>query len=309
MVGNRRPIDQIIRDDYGGDADALLRDLTEYTRLRNNEIFAQKQSRDFSQQPLMIEVRDVAHTYKISRKNKIDAVRSANFSVHRGEIVALMGPSGSGKSTMMNLIGGLDKPSAGEIVVDGKDLAKISSGKLAKFRNETVGFVFQFFYLQPFLTTRRNVEVPLMFARTKRKTRREKLDEVIAAVGLTDRAKHFPKELSGGQMQRVAIARAVVNNPHVLIADEPTGNLDSKTGASIMDLFDAIREKFQTTILIVTHDPLIAARADRVIRCLDGEISQDLMTENQAQRTYEKLEFINTLTEIAQRPTKIEVKS
>jgi ABC-type lipoprotein export system ATPase subunit len=202
----------------------------------------------------------------------VTAVKNVNLEVHEGEIVALTGPSGSGKSTLMHLIGGLDRPSSGEVLVNGQSVGKLHEGKLAHFRNETIGFVFQFFYLQPFLRLDRNIEVPLMFARTKRKTRAAAVADVVDAVDLTDRATFLPKELSGGQMQRVAIARALVNKPKILLADEPTGNLDSKNSMAIMELLQTIRERLGTTIIVVTHDPRVADWADRVIKLEDGQV-------------------------------------
>jgi ABC-type lipoprotein export system ATPase subunit len=172
----------------------------------------------------------------------------------------------------MHLIGGLDRPSEGKVVVNGQSIGKLHEGKLARFRNETIGFVFQFFYLQPFLRLGRNVEVPLMFARTKRKTRQAAVQSVVKDVDLTERINFLPKELSGGQMQRVAIARALVNRPKILLADEPTGNLDSKNSQAIMELMQGIRERFGTTIVVVTHDPRVAAWADRIIELEDGKV-------------------------------------
>lgn len=233
---------------------------------------AERPKRSFHDAPAMIEAFDVTRSYKVSRKNIVPAVQGINLTIHQGEIVALTGPSGSGKSTLMHLIGGLDKPTNGEIIVAGKSLKKMSDGKLSQYRNQTIGFVFQFFYLQPFLRLQRNVEVPLMFARTKRKTRKAAVAEVVDAVHLTDRATYYPKELSGGQMQRVAIARALVNKPKILLADEPTGNLDTKTSDSIMELLQTIRETYGTTMVIVTHDPRVAGWADRIIRMEDGKI-------------------------------------
>ncbi len=221
--------------------------------------------------PVLVQIDDVKKSYKVGRQ-RVDALNGVSLKVHEGEFIALTGASGSGKSTLLQLIGGLDKPSQGTVVVDGVSLAKMRDSKLSKFRNQTIGFVFQFFYLQPFLKVSTNLEVPGMFARTKRKTRRETVGHLAEAVGLEDRLRHLPRELSGGQMQRAAIARALLNRPKILLADEPTGNLDSVNGKAIIDLFETIRRQFGTTVIVVTHDPSIAARADREIKLKDGVI-------------------------------------
>ena len=223
------------------------------------------------QTPVIISVRGLEKSYKMG-KTHIQALNGVTLDIHEGEIVALTGSSGSGKSTLLQLMGGLDKPTAGSVSVGGTDLQTMRDGRLSEFRNRTIGFVFQFFYLQPFLRLERNLEVAGMFARTKRAERRARVAELAEHVGLGDRLRHFPKELSGGQMQRAAIARALLNQPKILLADEPTGNLDSTNGRAIIDLFEKIRDEFQTTIVIVTHDPLVAARADREIALHDGGI-------------------------------------
>lgn len=221
---------------------------------------------------VIIQLEDVKKEYKLG-KQRLQALSGVSLQVRSGEFVALTGASGSGKSTLLQLIGGLDKPTEGEVIVAGVSLRKMRDGKLSEFRNRTIGFVFQFFYLQPFLRVSTNLEVPGMFARTKRSERREAAAKLAEAVGLSDRVHHLPRELSGGQMQRAAIARALLNRPKVLLADEPTGNLDSVNGAAIIELFETIRKDFGTTIIVVTHDPAIAARADREIRLRDGRIA------------------------------------
>lgn len=220
---------------------------------------------------VLVDLQNVKKIYKIG-KQKINALDDVSLQIKQGEFVALTGASGSGKSTLLQLIGGLDKPSAGIVKVDNINLSKLRDSKLSKFRNKTVGFVFQFFYLQPFLKVGRNLEVPGMFARTKRKLRHIESEKLAMAVGIDDRMQHLPRELSGGQMQRAAIARALLNRPKILLADEPTGNLDSKNGTAIIELFEKIRQDFGTTIIIVTHDQQIANRADREIRLMDGKI-------------------------------------
>ncbi|MCL2037640.1 ABC transporter ATP-binding protein [Candidatus Saccharibacteria bacterium] len=270
-------IRQIISQEYNGNTQQLIDELRSYLRSLNekSEQPAIEPARDFSNQPIIVKVNNVSYDYHITRKNIVHALKNVSLEIHQGEIVALMGASGSGKSTLMSLIGGLDRPNNGTITVNDQDIGKLSNGQLTKYRNQTVGFVFQFFYLQPFLNLRRNVEVPLMFGRSKRKDRHEPIDRSISAVNLTDRASHKPKELSGGQMQRAAIARAIVNRPKLLLADEPTGNLDSKSGADMMNIFSEIREQFGTTVLIVTHDQNIAGKADRIIYMKDGEITHE----------------------------------
>jgi ABC-type lipoprotein export system ATPase subunit len=221
---------------------------------------------------VVVNVDDVSKSYKMG-KTRIEALRGASLQIHKGEFVAITGTSGSGKSTLLQLIGGLDKPSAGTITVLGQDLKKLRDGKLSHFRNRTIGFVFQFFYLQPFLRLQTNIEVPAMFARTRRALRAAKSNETAEIVGLADRLSHYPRELSGGQMQRAAIARALQNNPDILLADEPTGNLDSTNAAAIFKLFQQIRDERGATVVVVTHDLTLASLADRAIHMSDGRIT------------------------------------
>lgn len=220
---------------------------------------------------VLLRADNISKTYKIGR-NKLEVLGGVSLKIYEGEFVAITGASGSGKSTLLQIIGGLDKPTEGEVLFGDVILSKLSDKALSAFRRETVGFVFQFFYLQPFLSLERNMEVPGMFAKTKRAERLTRIKELAGAVGLSDRLKHLPKELSGGQMQRVAIARALMNRPKIILADEPTGNLDSNNSAAIVDLFDKIRREFGTTIVMVTHDKAIARRADREIVMSDGRI-------------------------------------
>lgn len=221
---------------------------------------------------VILRVQDVAKHYKVG-KNRVEALKGVTIEIHKGEFVALTGTSGSGKSTLLQLMGGLDKPSSGIIEVQGQNLAKLSDAKLSRFRNQSIGFVFQFFYLQPFLSLQTNVEVPAIFARTKPKDRAPRSTELTNTVGLGDRLKHLPRELSGGQMQRAAIARALQNKPSILLADEPTGNLDRSNALAIFELFQKVRDEQGTTVIVVTHDLELAAMADRTIMMSDGVIT------------------------------------
>lgn len=209
--------------------------------------------------------------YKVSNQ-KIRAVNDVSLKIYEGEFVAIVGASGSGKSTLLQLLGGLDKPTSGTITVDSLQLNKMSDRRLSKFRNEVIGFIFQSFYLQPFLTLRRNIEVAAMPNRMKRSDRKTRIDTLAEQLGLSERLKHMPRELSGGQIQRVAIARALINRPRIILADEPTGNLDSQNSRDIVALFQDIRRKYGATVVIATHDQGIAAQADRTINVEDGMI-------------------------------------
>lgn len=221
--------------------------------------------------PIAIRATNVIKKYKVG-KQIIRAIDDVSVDIHEGEFVALVGPSGSGKSTLLHLLGGLDKPTSGEIVVGGKNVSSMNDRQLSKFRNQTIGFVFQSFYLQPFLTLRRNIEVASMPQRMRRAERKLRIESLARQVGLYDRLSHRPHELSGGQIQRAAIARALLNRPAIILADEPTGNLDSNNSRDIISLFQQIREQYHTTIIIATHDNEIAAQADRVIALKDGRL-------------------------------------
>jgi len=221
--------------------------------------------------PIAIRATNVVKKYKVG-KQIIRAIDDVSVDIHEGEFVALVGPSGSGKSTLLHLLGGLDKPTSGEIVVGGKNVSSMNDRQLSKFRNQTIGFVFQSFYLQPFLTLRRNIEVASMPQRMGRAERRLRIESLARQVGLYDRLSHRPHELSGGQIQRAAIARALLNRPAIILADEPTGNLDSANSRDIISLFQQIREQYHATIIIATHDNEIAAQADRVIALKDGRL-------------------------------------
>jgi putative ABC transport system ATP-binding protein len=222
----------------------------------------------------LIETVDLWKTY-IMGAEEIHALRGVSVQIERGEYVAIMGPSGSGKSTLMNLIGCLDTPTKGSYLLNGKQVSQMNDNELARIRNEEIGFVFQTFNLLPRATALHNVELPLVYAGVAAKDRQERAKTALEKVELAQRMSHRPNELSGGQRQRVAIARALVNNPSILLADEPTGNLDSKTGAEIMGLFERLH-KAGNTIVLVTHEADVAAFAYRTIQIRDGRVENDV---------------------------------
>jgi len=228
----------------------------------------------------LIETVDLWKTYTMGAE-EIHALRGVSIQIERGEYVAIMGPSGSGKSTLMNLIGCLDTPSKGTYLLNDKEVSQMNDNELARIRNEEIGFVFQTFNLLPRATALHNVELPLVYAGMGKTARLEQAKAAIEKVELTHRMTHKPNELSGGQRQRVAIARALVNNPSILLADEPTGNLDSKTGVEIMALFARLHEG-GNTIILVTHEADIAAYAHRVIAIRDGQVERDVKQQPQA---------------------------
>ena len=222
----------------------------------------------------LIETQDLWKTYEMGSE-KVHALQGVSIAIERGEYVAIMGPSGSGKSTLMNLIGCLDTPSQGSYLLNEKQVSQMNDDELARIRNEEIGFVFQTFNLLPRATALHNVELPLIYAGIPSKTRAQRATEALTKVELADRMTHRPNQLSGGQRQRVAIARALVNNPSILLADEPTGNLDSKTGVEIMALFERLHQA-GNTIIIVTHEAEVAAHAHRVIQIRDGQVEKDV---------------------------------
>nr|WP_319570561.1 ABC transporter ATP-binding protein [uncultured Draconibacterium sp.] len=226
----------------------------------------------------IIHVKNIVKTYKVGTQ-EVRALRSVSIDIHKGEYVAIMGASGSGKSTLMNIIGCLDTPTSGTYVLNGKDVSSLSDDSLAEIRNSDIGFVFQVFNLLPRNSALENVMLPLVYAGKRKAERKKMAEETLVDVGLQDRMEHKPNELSGGQRQRVAIARALVNKPALLLADEPTGNLDSKISEEIMKLFAEIHRK-GNTLVMVTHEEDIAEHAHRIIRLKDGEVESDIINEN-----------------------------
>jgi putative ABC transport system ATP-binding protein len=214
------------------------------------------------------------HKFFVRGGEKIDVLQGLDVEVARGEFLALMGPSGSGKSTLLNLIGGLDRPSAGAIEVGGQRIDQLSESQLATWRARHVGFVFQMYNLLPALTAERNVELPLLLTRLARARRRQQVATALALVGLTDRARHYPRQLSGGQEQRVGIARAIVTDPTLMLCDEPTGDLDRKSGDEVLDLLQALNRDQGKTIVMVTHDPHAAERASRILHLEKGVLAE-----------------------------------
>ena len=221
----------------------------------------------------MLEVKKVKKIYQMG-KVKVEALRGVSFYIDKGEFVAIMGPSGSGKSTLMHIIGCLDQPTEGNFIIGGKDVSKLNDDRLAEIRNKRIGFVFQQFNLLSRTSILHNVEIPLIYAGLKAKQRRELAQQALERVGLGDRVRHKPNEISGGEKQRAAIARALVNNPLIILADEPTGNLDTKTGEEIIKIFYKLHQQ-GNTIIMVTHEAEIARHAQRIIHLRDGLIEKD----------------------------------
>ena len=225
----------------------------------------------------VIEIRNITRDFALGQE-VVKVLKGIDLDIERGEYVAFMGPSGSGKSTLMNLLGCLDTPTSGSYILNGKDVSKMSDDELAEIRNKEIGFVFQTFNLLPRTTALDNVALPMVYAGASKSARTERAKKVLTDVGLADRMDHKPNQLSGGQRQRVAVGRALVNNPSIILADEPTGNLDSKTSVEIMNLFDEIHSRGNTVIL-VTHEEDIALHAHRIIRLKDGIIESDIKNQ------------------------------
>ncbi|MFA5021241.1 MAG: ABC transporter ATP-binding protein [Patescibacteria group bacterium] len=224
----------------------------------------------------MIKCDNIGKTYQMGEDNELAVLSDINFGIDKGEYVAIIGPSGSGKSTLMNILGALDRPSAGRYFLDGQDVSSLSDESLAEIRCKKIGFVFQSFNLLSRSTVRRNVMVPLIYAKVPKESRPEKAANALRAAGLEEnRWDHLSNQLSGGQMQRVAIARALINNPEIILADEPTGNLDSKTGEIVLDTFRRLNKDFGHTIILITHEHEVAAHTDRIIELKDGRIISD----------------------------------
>ncbi|HKF43354.1 MAG TPA: ABC transporter ATP-binding protein [Thermoanaerobaculia bacterium] len=224
---------------------------------------------------------EISHVEKVYRRDalEIPVLNDVNLKVPEGEFLALMGPSGSGKTTLLNLIAGIDQPTRGRVVVGGRDISQISQTELAKWRSGTIGFIFQLYNLIPVLTAFENVELPLLLTKLKRSERKRHVETALSIVNLADRMDHYPRQLSGGQEQRVAIARAIVSDPSILVADEPTGDLDAKSAEEILELLNRLNQEFQKTIVMVTHDPKAAGRAHRMVHLDKGVLHSEELTE------------------------------
>jgi putative ABC transport system ATP-binding protein len=237
-----------------------------------------------------IVVKDLMRVYRTG-KSEVIALRGLNLNVNDNEIIAIMGPSGCGKTTLLNLIGGLDRPTAGSILVDGQNIVNFQDSELVRFRREDVGFVFQFFNLVPTLTTYENIELPMRLAGKPGPLRKKRVEELLELVNMKERAEHKPDELSGGEQQRVALATALANDPKVILADEPTGELDTKTGREVLQLFKTLRDKYNKTEIIVTHDQRISEFADRSLTIIDGLITgQQDEFEKKRKKKYEEFQ-------------------
>ncbi|HEX4921463.1 MAG TPA: ABC transporter ATP-binding protein [Candidatus Bathyarchaeia archaeon] len=223
--------------------------------------------------PNVVQLENLEKSYRLG-KITVPALRGVSLSLHQGEFTVVMGPSGSGKTTLLNIIGTLDKPTSGRALIDGEDIARMSDGQLTKLRRHKIGFVFQFHNLIPVLSALENVQLPLLTAGVKRGQAEERANELLARVGLKDRTQHLPDELSGGEQQRVAIARALANHPRIVLADEPTGDLDTHTGSEVVKIMHSLTKQEQTAVVVVTHDPIIAEKADRLVEMRDGRITE-----------------------------------
>lgn len=223
----------------------------------------------------MLELKNIKKYYQMSADSVVKALDDVSLTINDGEFISIIGPSGSGKSTLMNIIGCLDKATAGSYFVDGVEISKVTENQLAALRNKKIGFIFQGFNLLSKMNAYENVELPLIYQGVKYSERKKRVEEALAAVGMSERAKHKPTELSGGQQQRVAIARALATHPSVILADEPTGNLDSKTGSEVMEILNKLNNEYGTTIVLITHDADVAGHAKRIVKIHDGKVAED----------------------------------
>ncbi|MBP7186112.1 MAG: ABC transporter ATP-binding protein [Ruminococcus sp.] len=223
----------------------------------------------------MISMRNIVKKYFIDQPNELEILHGLDLEINEGEFTAIVGPSGSGKSTLMNIIGALDKPTSGSYELNGTDISQLDDSELSEIRNREIGFVFQNFNLISRTNAIENVELPMLYAGVGRKERRKRAEELLELVGMSDRADHNPNELSGGQKQRIAIARALVNTPSIILADEPTGALDSATGRMVMDIFHKLHKEEKKTIILITHSPELASETERILTINDGNIVSD----------------------------------
>jgi putative ABC transport system ATP-binding protein len=223
--------------------------------------------------PTVVKLENLEKSYLLG-KTTVQALRGVSLTLHEGEFMVVMGPSGSGKTTLLNIIGTLDKPTSGRALIEGEDIAKMNDKQLTRLRRYKIGFVFQFHNLIPVLTALENVQLPLLTAGTPRRASEDRASQLLERVGLKDRADHLPDELSGGEQQRVAIARALANRPRIILADEPTGDLDTKTGSEVVQIMYDLAKQERAAVVVVTHDPVIAQRADRLLEMRDGRISE-----------------------------------
>ena len=258
---------------FDGDISAAHAALTRYQQqlLANGDTNSTIAPHPFSKTNEVILLQNVSKRYKLGGQT-VEALRDVSLSIDKGEFVAITGASGSGKSTLLHMIGCLDRPTSGNVIIESKNTANLGDNALSELRQHSVGFIFQSFYLQPFLRLKDNLAVPAMFTNKQKNFIDTKVEELLQRTGLAERAKHFPRELSGGQVQRAAIARALMNSPRIILADEPTGNLDSVNSESIISLFRNICDTLGTTIVVVTHDANIARQADRTLELKDGAI-------------------------------------
>ena len=229
---------------------------------------------------VIIDMHNIVKKYYEGQENELEILHGMDFKIYEGEFVSIVGESGSGKSTLMNIIGALDRPTSGEYILDGEDISSLNDKKLSEIRNQKIGFVFQSFCLIPRMSALRNVEVPLMYAGVARSERKKRAKELLEMVGMAERMDHKSNELSGGQNQRVAIARAMANNPSIILADEPTGALDSKTGHLVMDIFHKLHKEQNKTIVLITHSKELAKETERIITISDGNVIDDRYSEN-----------------------------